>query len=332
MKKLIKKIKKIKKIKGQDILVISHESPDGDAISSIIGFSLLLKELGAKVLALNKDKVPSKYNFLEKTIKIKSLEDLTLEERYRSYSVYVLDSAKLERIGFSLEKEFPNTLELNNIDHHISNNFFGDNNYVYPDKGATSEIIGNIYLDVKGTISSEAATAIYTGIMTDTGNLTYESTKTSTVDLISILMKMGADFNQVKKEIYEKNSIRQLEGLKAILNNLKVSEDGLIAYTFLPFNVLEQYQISFGDIENYVDYPRSVETCEIAILFKEFKDEIRVSVRTKNYIDANKLASFFKGGGHKRASGFIIKENLEFAIDFVLARIKEGLKKDEWLN
>lgn len=325
-------IKKLKKIKGQDILVISHESPDGDAIASIIGFSLLLKELGAKVLTLNKDKVPAKYSFLEKKIKIKSLEELTLEERSRGYKVFILDSAKLERIGFALEKKFPNISELNNIDHHVSNGFFGDNNYVYPDKGATSEIIGNIYLDMKGVVPAEAATAIYAGIMTDTGNLTYESTKTATVALISILMEMGADFNQVRKEIYEKNSMGQIEGLKAILNNLKISEDGIIAYTFLPYGLLEKYQLSSGDIENYVDYPRSVDTCEIAVLFKEFKDEIRVSVRTKSYIDANKLAFFFKGGGHKRAAGFKIKESLEDAIDFVLARIKEGLKKDEWLN
>ena len=231
-------IKKLKKIKGKNVLVISHESPDGDAIGSIIGFSYLLKSLGANVLTINKDGVPVKYLFLEKDIKVRTLDGLSDIEKNREYVVFILDSANLERIGFNLDEVFSNISEVYNIDHHISNKFFADNNYVYPDKAATCEIVGSLYLDIEGFVPADAATAIYVGVMTDTGNLTYEATSTATVALISILMEMGADYNKARREIYEKSSVGQIEGLKGVLNNLKVSEDGLVAYTYLPFSII----------------------------------------------------------------------------------------------
>ncbi|MCI0503044.1 MAG: bifunctional oligoribonuclease/PAP phosphatase NrnA [Fusobacteria bacterium] len=326
-------IKYLKKIKGKDVLVISHESPDGDAIGSIIGFSYLLKDLGARPIPVNNDGVPDKYAFLEEGFKIKKIADFSLQEKKKEYYVFILDSAKLDRIGFDPGTEFPELIEMINIDHHISNNFFAEHNFVYPEKGATSEIIGDLYLDIMKFIPKEAATAIYTGVMTDTGNLTYESTTSGTVALVSILIAMEADINKVRQEVYEKNTFGRIAGLKAVLNNLQLKAEGLIAYTYLPYEIIDQYELKSGDIENYVDYPRSVDKSEIAILFKEFsKDEIRVSVRTKSYIDANKLADVFKGGGHKRASGFRVRRSLNEAMEYVLARVEEGLKKDEWIN
>jgi phosphoesterase RecJ-like protein len=330
----MKEFKKfLKKMKKQPVLVVSHESPDGDAIGSSIGMGFLLKELGFEPVVINKDTVPHKYSFLEKNIKIQQITDLSAEEKKEEYLIFVMDSGKLDRIGFKLEEVFPNHVGIINVDHHISNDFFGMKNFVYPKMAATSEIVGSIFLDLFGYIKAEAATAIYTGVMTDTGNLTYESTTSATVALVSILHEMNADFNSMRKFVYENESVGQLAGVRTILNNLDYLMDGYIAYTYLKYEDISVNNLTAGDIENYVDYPRKVSTSEVAILFKEFKkDEIRVSIRTKKEIDANKMASGFGGGGHKRAAGFRIRKPLDEAIKFSLNKIVEGLKNNEWNN
>ncbi len=330
----MKEFKKyLKKLKKQPILVVSHESPDGDAIGSSIGMGFLLKELGFDPLVINKDNIPDKYSFLENKIKIRKLEDLSEQEKKEKYLVFVMDSGKLDRIGFVLEDVFPDYDGIVNIDHHISNDFFGIKNFVFPKMAATSEIVGSIYLDLLGYIPSDAATSIYTGVMTDTGNLTYESTTSSTVALVSILHEMNADFNSMRKFIYENESIGQIAGVRTILNNLEYLMDGYIAYTYLNYEDIIANNLTSGDIENYVDYPRKVSTSEVAILFKEFnKDEIRISIRTKSEIDANKMAAGFGGGGHKRAAGFRIRKPLDEAMKFALNKIVEGLKNNEWNN
>ena len=330
----MKEFKKyLKKIKKQPVLVVSHESPDGDAIGSSIGMGYLLMELGFEPLVINKDTVPHKYSFLEKNIKIKQLEDLSNDEKSQNYLIFIMDSGKIERIGFKLEEIFPNHDGVINIDHHISNDYFGVKNFVYPKMAATSEIVGSLFLDLFGYIPAEAATAIYTGVMTDTGNLTYESTTSSTVALVSILHEMNADFNSMRKFVYENESVGQLVGIRTILNNLDFLMDGYIAYTHLKYEDILANNLTAGDIENYVEYPRKVSTSEVAILFKEFKkDEIRVSIRTKSEIDANKMAASFGGGGHKRAAGFRIRKPLEEALKFALNKIVEGLNNNEWNN
>lgn len=330
----MKEFKKyLKKLNKQPVLVVSHESPDGDAIGSSIGMAYLLQELGFYPLVLNKDLVPDKYSFLEKNIKIKNLDDLSQNEKQEKYLVFVMDSGKLDRIGFILEDIFPNCKGIINIDHHISNDFFGTENFVYPKMAATCEIVGSIFLDIIGYIPSDAATAIYTGVMTDTGNLTYGSTTSATVALVSILHEMNADFNSMRKFVYENESIGQIAGVRTILNNLDYLMDGYIAYTYLNYEDILANNLTSGDIENYVDYPRKVSNSEVAILFKEFtKDEIRISIRTKNKIDANKMAAGFGGGGHKRAAGFRVRKPLDEAMKFVLNKIVEGLKNNEWNN
>lgn len=330
MKKLIKIIEGVKK---KDVLVVTHDSPDGDAIGSTTGFAYLLKEAGARVLVVHKEAVPKKYHFLTKDILVKDLGSLTPEEKNREYLVFVLDSANLQRVGYDFHQEFPKATRLINIDHHISNNQFGDENFVYQDMAATSEIIGTLYLDLYSRIPKDAATALYTGVMTDTGNLTYESTTSATVALVSILHHMEADINAVRLHLYESDTMGQIAGIRYILNELKTAINGYVVYTKLPLEVINSHGLSSGDLENFIEYPRKVDSCEVAILFKEFeKDVIRVSVRTKEKIDANVLAGSFGGGGHKRAAGFRVSRPMEEAIAFVLQRIEEGIRTNEWTD
>ncbi len=328
-----KLIKEIRKLKGQDVLVLTHDSPDGDAMGSTVAMGWLLREAGARPLLVHKEAIPEKYRFLVGDLPLYALQDLSEEQKLREFTVFILDSASEERAGFPFREAFPRSGRVYNIDHHISNGNFGDENWVYPGKAATSEIVGDLYLEMFPPICPEAATALYTGVMTDTGNLTYQSTTSATVALVSILLDMGADFNTVRRRLHESETMNQMAGVRHILNEMKLAEDGYVVYTSLPYEVVKAHSLTSGDTENYVEYPRKVDTCEIAILFKEMeKDVIRVSIRTKGEIDANELAAAFGGGGHARAAGFRVSRPMEEARAYVLDRVEKGLAAHEWAD
>lgn len=327
-----KLVKALKEIEGKTIAVVGHDSPDGDCIGSSLAMGYLMKQLGIETFVINKDSIPSQYAFLQNEVQVRQVASLSQSEKDAIDILIVVDSANEVRLGFDFKETFRNLEKVFNIDHHVSNNKFGDINYVKP-VGATAEIIARIYLACLPTIDVEPATALYTGIMTDTGNLTYGSTSYRTVSLVSRLYKMGAQTNLVRRNIYESESLNKLEALKIVLNNLGVSDNGFIAYTYLSKADMDRLKLTSGDMEGYVDYPRKLDTCEIAIFFKEFEtDVVKVSIRTKETVDANKLAGSFGGGGHMRAAGFRKRGPLKAVIDEVILKIEAGLHGNEWTD
>ena len=327
-----KLVKALKNITDKKVCVVGHEAPDGDCIGSSLAMGYLMKQLGIETLVINNDSIPFRYVFLQNNIFLKKLSSLTDAEKESIEVLIVLDSANEMRLGFDYRKTFKNLKIVFNIDHHISNNKFGDINYVKP-VGATAEIVTRIYLACKQIIDVEPATALYVGIMTDTGNLTYESTSYHTIDIVSYLYKIGAQTNLVRRNIYENENINRLEALKTVLNNLNVSKSGKIAYTFLSKKDIDFLQLTLCDIEGYVNYPIKIDTCEVALFFKEFEcNIIKVSVKTKEKIDANKLAASFGGGGHLRAAGFKRKGFISDVVESIVAKIELGLSQNEWIN
>ena len=327
-----KLVKALKNIEGKKVCITGHEAPDGDCIGSSLAMGYLMKQLGIETLVINKVSIPSQYAFLQDKVAMKKLSDLSESEKDSIDILIVLDSANAMRLGFNYRENFKNLETVFNIDHHISNDKFGDVNYV-KSVGATAEIVTRIYLACQPMIDVEPATALYTGIMTDTGNLTYESTSYRTVSLVSRLYKMGAQTNLVRRKIYENESLNKLEALKIILNNLSVAQHGEIAYTFISKKDINALKLTPADMEGYVDYPRKLDTCEVALFLKEFEEDvIKVSVRTKERIDANQLAGSFGGGGHKRAAGFRKKGSMEAVVKAIISKIELGLSQHEWVD
>lgn len=327
-----KLVKALKNIADKSVCVMGHEAPDGDCIGSSLAMGYLMKQLGIETLVVNNDSIPSQYAFLQNDIVIQKLSSLTDIEKESIEVLIVLDSANEMRLGFNYRETFKNLETVFNIDHHINNNKFGDINYVKP-VGATAEIVTRIYLACQQIIDVKPATALYVGIMTDTGNLTYESTSYRTVNLVSRLYKMGAQTNLVRRNIYENESINKIEALKIVLNNLNISKSGEIAYTFLSKKNIDSLQLTSCDTEGYVDYPRKLDICEVALFLKEFEEDIiKVSVRTKEKINANKLAGSFGGGGHLRAAGFRKKGPILEVVKSIVAKIELGLSQNEWID
>jgi len=303
--------------KQKDLAVVSHIIPDGDAIGSILALGLALDSLEYNVQLINPDGVPKIYTFLPGSDLIRS------RFLYIPETVIFLDCSDIKRIG-NLRNFVAKAKRIINIDHHVSNTFFGDINYVDTKASATGEIIYHLINTLKGDLDTEIATCIYTAIVTDTGSFQYENTTIKTHLITADLLAHGVDLGTVRRFLWESTSLKSIKLLTEILKTLEIDDTSQIAWIYLPYKVFQKFGANPEYVEGMVNYPKSIEGVEIGIFFKEIEPgKIKVGLRSKTKVDVNKLAQKFGGGGHKRAAGCTVEAPLEEAVKIVVEEAKK---------
>jgi phosphoesterase RecJ-like protein len=281
-------------------VLISHVGPDGDNIGSLVGLALGLLQLKKKVTVINADPTPKKYHFLEKYISIAAAK----EYQEQDGSLIVLDCPDLKRTGLS-DGAISSFSRMVNIDHHISNIFFGDLNLVDTSAAATGEIVFKLLQNLNIDFTPEISTALYTAIMTDTGSFRYENTTGFSLETGAFLINHGADLNKINVEVYETFSPASIRFMAAALNKLEIAQGGTIAWIIVTNEMYKQFGVNEDDFEGLVNYAKSIAGIEVAFLVKEGEDgTLKVSLRSKGVVDVNEIAAQFGGGGHKKAAGF----------------------------
>lgn len=321
LKKVIACIKNNKKF-----LITSHTNLEGDALGSELAFYNLLKKLGKTAIVINEDSMPYGYDFLpqkNKLIKFKNnLKDIQFD------CFVVLDCSDLNRTGevYRLNlKEKP----ILNIDHHISNEKFGNINWIESRASSCTEMIYRLYKALRLPLDKETAILLYTGILTDTGSLRYINTTSFTHKVVSELLKFNLDIPRIYKSVYENIPFEDMKLLSKILPGIKCAAKGKIVWFHVRQYMLRNKKLSFDLSEHILSFGRAIKDVEVVVLFKEnlgAKDEIRVNFRSQGKVDVNRIASFFGGGGHKTASGATIHGKIEDVRRRVLAKIKKSLK------
>ena len=310
--------------KHNNFLITSHTSLEGDALGSELAFYILLKKLGKSALIVNKDNLPKEYSFLPQKSNIKKFSP---RSRFTGFDCFIaLDCSDLSRTG-AFSRETLN-LPILNIDHHISNQRFGDINWLDLQASCCSEMIYKLYKQLRIPIDRDAAILLYVGILTDTGSFRYTNTTSFTHQAAAQLLKHNINVAQVYRNIYENMAFKDMQRLSGILPRMKLSSGGKIAWFQIKRNMLKNKLSSLDLSEALLDFARAIKGVEVCVLFKENsgqKDEVRVNFRSRGSVDVNKIASFFGGGGHKAASGATIKGNIEQITRMVLARIKEAI-------
>lgn len=298
MDKIINKIEKSNKIG-----IAAHVSPDGDALGSVISFAEGLRSLGKDVTVLSKDPAPSDFDFLslyeEYNQNLQFKEDLDI--------LIAVDTANLERLSVDLEKI--KGIFLINIDHHISNDMYGDLNFVDGEAASASEIVYKFLKELNVEISKDMAKALYTGIASDSGSFRFPSTSSKTHLIVSELLKTGIDFSKIHRDLFGTKSFYELKVLGMALNSMSSFNDGetnILSLSHEDLTYTDPINSDLGFIVNYGLMPKEA---EIAVLFRETSDGYKVSVRTKNYINASDLCAEFGGGGHARAAGCFIEDS-----------------------
>ena len=312
---------------SNDFVVTSHVNPDGDNIGSTLSIYYFLKKMNKNVYYVMNDEMPINMQFLVKDINIINSQKFK-ELNIKNYNLVALDCGDKNRICVDDDIR-DNCIKLINIDHHGSNDFYGDLNYVLAEESSTCELVYNLLMRNEeinkfNTIDENIATALYTGLMTDTGKLTYSNTHASSFDMAKNLLLLGADTQRVIQNVFGSNPFNFYKLLGAALNTLEII-DTKVAVMMVTQEMLQKYNIDFKDIDGIVPYARDIENVEIGILLKEkCNNEIKVSLRSKSYANVSKIAKVFSGGGHMRASGCTINDNIENA---KIKIIKEALKE-----
>ena len=313
-------------INGSNYFVVtSHISPDGDNIGSTLSMYYALNKLGKNVFYVLDDNPPLNLRFLLKDINILRSEEFKLED----YSIISLDCGDKKRICLS-DEIINNSKKLICIDHHASNDHYGDFNYIDIDASSTCELVYNFlkrFSEVNNLniIDEKIATCLYTGLVTDTGNFAYANTHPSSFEMAKDLLLTGAKKEEIIQNVFQSNPYNYYKLLGEALNTLEIV-DNKVSSIVITKEMLKRNVISFNDVDGITSYTRDIEGVEVGILLKEKKqNEVKVSLRSKNYVNVSKIAKTFNGGGHIRAAGCTIYDSIENAKEKVLKEVLKSI-------
>ena len=296
--------------------VASHIRPDADALGSTIAFALWLRDCGKEVTAYNEEGSTAKFHYLP-CHEIVSLPPATPQK----FDVFVaLDTSVKNRLGTVNKAIAPGTTILN-IDHHISNENYGDVNFIDASAPATGQILLEFFQHVGACVSAEMATNLFAAISTDTGSFQYAGTNERTFAAASHLISCGVDVPGLSRAMYDSQPRRRFELLRHALNTAEFHCDDRIATFSLPMDLVERLKVLPEDNEGIIDHLRSIDGVEAAVFFEELPEgKVRVSARSKfPRIDVCKVCKQFEGGGHAMAAGA--------RVDGTLAQVKNDFLK-----
>ena len=304
-------IQKIKQAldKARRVLVIGHQQPDGDALGALIALAYYLKSLGKDYSLFCLDAPVEQYQFLPLVHEVKADPKIFAE---KFDVIAVVDSGDLHYAG--VDKLLPkvNNFTLINIDHHASNNFFGDLNLVLPEKSSVSEIVYQLLRLWQFPINKETATALLNGIIFDTGFFGNAATSLSALEAASHLLNLGARHRLINENILRNKSLGLLKLWGRAFERLQFNQKYDLAFTVITQEDLTACGVSVEASSGISNFFNELAGAKIAMVLVQTEDNIiKGSLRTtRDDVDVSRLAMQFGGGGHKKAAGFTISGQL----------------------
>lgn len=307
IKKIITAIREHKKF-----LITAHMNLEGDALGAELAIYLLLKKLGKKAIICNHDPTPAIYSFLPYNRVIKR------EVSHELFDVaLVLDCSDSSRTG-RVKDFLAKADSIINIDHHISNTFFGDINWVDAQSGSTCQMIYQLCAKFK-IMDKNIALCLYSGIFTDTGNFTYSNVDSKTHAIASQLMKYNLHPHKIYETIHSLCSPLDLNFIGTIISHLHFDKNKKICWASISHWPNKNYDLT----EVIFSIMRLLKDPDVFVLFKKVdRNCTRVNLRSRSRFDVNRIAKFFGGGGHQRASGTTMECSLPVAERKVISFIK----------
>ncbi|MDD4294923.1 MAG: bifunctional oligoribonuclease/PAP phosphatase NrnA [Candidatus Omnitrophica bacterium] len=295
MNKIINAIKK-----NKTFLITAHVNLEGDALGAELAMRELLRCLGKKADIINNDITPANYHFMPG---IKSIRHKLPAKKYDA--VMFLDCSDFSRAG-NMQALKDHASEIINVDHHVSNTFFGNTNWVVPDASSTCE---QIYLLSRklGVMNKTIAVSLYVGMVTDTGGFIYPNTTAQTYKAVADIIKFGVRPDVIFGHLNSLCVLDDIKYMSKIMASIKLTKNKKVSWVSVP----DWKNMDYDLPEKIFSFMRLLKDVEVFVLFKEIKKGvIRVNFRSRLKFNVNKTASFFGGGGHKNASGALIEGKL----------------------
>lgn len=307
-------------MEGQRAVVIGHQRPDGDCIGSQVALCRVLRSQGIDAVCMNPDPVPRRIKFLVGDTPFFQRDELPAGDRFALFT----DCADHSRAGEKVKALYPAPQAC--FDHHVSNAGFAKRNFVDTGSAATAEVLAGVFLDADLMFDATTAQALYTGIMTDTGQFRFPSTTHRVFQLCAELVARGASPALAGQELFERESLGKLKLLQHYLASLKFECGGRACIGILPAGIFERVGATVEDTEGLVDYARSIDGVEIGVLIEERPGLIKASLRaTHSDYRIDTVASQFNGGGHANAAGLNYPDTLAAFYPKLVAALQRRL-------
>ena len=319
---------------SKSVVIVPHKDPDGDAIGASLAWLNVLRNNGVEACVISPTAVPSNLKW------IKGYEFITVFDEENSSALGIigetdllmfLDFNALSRIGSLADIVGKWNVPRVVIDHHpypekgIGNILFSDVSV-----SSTCELCYNIIKELGYDIDVDIAEALYAGIITDTGCLSYGSSRSEIYNIVGNLIAKGIDKEKIHNEIYKNNSFKSIQLLgHSLCNRLELLPGLPVAFISLSKADLYKFEYRPGDNDNLVNYPLTIEGVTISALFTERKKGyVKASFRSQGNVAINEFAKrYFNGGGHRNAAGGEMHDTLENTVGLFRVSIKEFLNQ-----
>jgi phosphoesterase RecJ-like protein len=307
-------------------LLTAHEGPDGDALGSLLGLHEVLTQLGkdsVMFMAAKEFPLPIEYRFLP-------LEEVFHEPPadMADRTIVFLDCGNIDRMPVEWLTNGDN--DIINIDHHHDNTRFGDVNLVEVGASCTAEIVYDLARLLGARITPEIASALYVGLITDTGKFMYENTNAHTHRVAADLIEAGVNVDETYRRLYEHVPIEKLRLVSRALDGISSHCDGRLAISYVTQADYEATGAGEEMTEGLIDNLRSIDGVKVAAVIRDLGNRGRaarkVSLRSSaGEVDVSAIARLNGGGGHKRAAGFSTDLEFEQLVEFLAAEVTAQL-------
>ncbi len=297
MKALLKALKAAK-----NVVILPHKSADGDALASSAALGKLLETYNIPYTIYTEEPPREDLLFLGDVFTVYAGEEKAFD------TAVAVDSGDIFRLG-NRAPLFASARVKLVIDHHMTNEGFGDVAVIDPSAAATAELVAALFEEA-GVSYEKAATILYTGLVTDTGGFRYSNTTAQTHRLAADLLEAGAESAKVCHNVFEQNSIEKIRLEAAVMSRAAILHDGKTAIAALSEAEIAAFGAKDEDTANLSGLLRAVRGVETGVLLREKDGEIKISMRTNQYIDAAAFCKTLGGGGHARAAGATVSGTL----------------------
>ena len=301
----------------EEILILTHKSPDGDTLGTGYALYYALTAMRKQASVACSDPIPEKYGYFAKPVL-----PLTGEPGF----IVAVDVADTQLLGPALE-QYAGKVDLC-IDHHVSNTLYADKVCLYKTASAACEIMAEVIAHLGTDLTPMIASCLYTGMATDTGCFKFSNTTAHTHRMAAQMIEAGADYVQINRIMFDTKSKSRVLLEQAALSGMEFFFDDRCAVITVTQELFVRSGAQEADLDGVSALSRQIEGVEVGVFLREKEDgSFKVSVRTTSQVNASELCKIFGGGGHVRAAGCVLSGPLEQAKQTLLCEVKRALEE-----
>lgn len=302
----------------EQVVILIHQSPDGDCIGSSYALAALLRQMGKHAVVRCSDPIPARYAFLTQ-----ESED-TVDE---SVAVVIsVDVADRKLLG-DLDAVYGDRVQLA-IDHHMIHRTFAAECCLYPQAAAACEIVYAIAQQLPAVMTQHIAACLYTGIATDTGCFQFDNVTPNTLRVAADLMEQFPDirYAQINRAMFAVKSMGRLHLEQKLTDQMRSYFNGKCVIICITLEFLQTYEIDQAELDGLAGFPLQVEGAEVGITLKERETNVfKISMRSADRVDVAAICKQFGGGGHIKAAGCLIEGTAEEVIQKLTDAVERSL-------